>query len=149
VLGAVAAAGGCGGSGGPKACTLIGCHDQFLAGVSSSDGLLPSGMHRIEVLADGASLMCTFTAPLQAAPGGGLMQPSCPTGLTVIVTPAADAQVETISLAGTPAQVHVWQYVDDVAILDAAVAPSYVETQPNGPGCPPICRQASASWTLM
>ena len=33
--------------------------------------------------------------------------------------------VETITVAGTPGQVHAWQYVDDVAILDAAAAPSY------------------------
>ena len=52
------------------------------------------------------------------------------------------------SRAGTPAQVHAWQYVDDVAILDAAAAPSYAETRPNGPECEPVCRQASASWTM-
>jgi hypothetical protein len=44
--------------------------------------------------------------------------------------------------------VHVWQYVDDAPILDAAAAPSYRATTPNGAVCPPVCRQASASWML-
>ena len=46
--------------------------------------------------------------------------------------------VETITVAGTPGQVHAWQYVDDVAILDAAAAPSYEDYCPNGPECEPV-----------
>ena len=52
------------------------------------------------------------------------------------------------TLMGAPGQVHVWQYVDDATILDVAAAPSYQESQPNGPECAPVCRQASLSWTL-
>ena len=51
-------------------------------------------------------------------------------------------------LSGTPGQVHAWQYVDDAPILDVAVAPQYQDSQPNGPGCPPVCRQASLAWTM-
>jgi hypothetical protein len=57
--------------------------------------------------------------------------------------------VESITLTGTPGQVHAWQYVNDVAILDAATAPVYQENRPNGPGCGPVCRQASVSWMLL
>jgi len=53
---------------------------------------------------------------------------------------------ELITVPGTPAQVHVWQYVDDTVILDAATAPSYGEVAPNGRECGPICRQATVSW---
>ena len=129
-----------------KTCALIGCQDQFSAGVSSVNGQLPSGMHRVELLVDGVTMMCTFTIPL---PGGGTGQPTCPAGMNVLITPAADAQVEIITISGAPGQVHAWQYVDDVAILDAAVAPTYHDNQPNGPGCDPTCRQASASWSLL
>jgi hypothetical protein len=164
LLGGVLAAGGCSGT---KACTLIGCLDQFSASVQRADGSFPSGSHRVEVLADGASLTCTFTFPAANASGGGYVYAACPSGLMVSVSPALVCTdvttnaavthqcdpipgqfVESISLTGTPGQVHVWQYVDDAAILDAAAAPTYQDSQPNGPECGPTCRQASASWTM-
>ena len=70
------------------------------------------------------------------------------TSVSIHCDPIPGQFVETIGLTGTPAQVHVWQYVDDAAILDAAAAPTYAEARPNGPECAPVCRQASASWTL-
>jgi len=162
IVGAAATA--CGSaSEGPKSCTLIGCSDVFVATVRSADGSFSSGAHRIETMVDGVSATCRFTFPLATAQGGDTVLAQCG-DMTVMVRPevtctntATSSQcepipgkfIETITLLGTPAQVHVWQYVDDVPILDAAVAPSYMETQPNGPGCGPICQQASASWTLM
>ena len=148
-------------------CTLIGCQDQFSAAVSRADGSFPSGTHRIEILADGASVTCTFAYPLMTGPSGATVSPSCPTGLVVSVEqqqvctqtnenggvastcqPIPGQFFETIRLVGTPAQVHVWQYVDDVALLDAATAPAYQDYFPNGPACGPPCHQASAVWTL-
>ena len=149
LLGGAAAAGGCGG----KVCTLIGCGYGLTASVHSADGRFPSGMHRIELMADGNTWTCTF-----AYPAALQMQPLC-SGIRVefltetICTetrcdPIPGQYVETITVAGTPGQVHVWQYVDDVPILDAAAAPSYEESWPNGPECGPACRQASLSRTL-
>jgi len=141
-----------------KGCTLIGCQDSFGATVRSADGSFPSGAHRVEALADGTSLTCTFVYPDQ-----GASTHLCD-ALDVIVWPETtctdtmmDGAVshscepipgkfyESIALPGTPGQVHVWQYVDDTAVLDAAVAPSYQEFAPNGRECGPICRQATAS----
>jgi hypothetical protein len=109
--------------------------------------------------------MCTFTFA-ESSPGIGWVTPACP-GLNVTVRnaemctethtgnsvsyrcdPIPHQFVETIELTGTPAQVHAWQYVDDVAVLDAAAAPSYADVFPNGPECGAVCRQASASWTM-
>lgn len=159
---AVAASACSSSSSGPKACTLIGCADNFTASAQRADGSIPDGAHRIEVLVDGTTLRCAFTLPL-----AGTTQPACDAGLTVTVVPgqiciqtqgdAASSStcnplpgkfVETVTLSGTPGQVHVWQYVDDAAILDAAVAPQYEERRPNGPECPPVCRQASVAWTM-
>ena len=132
-----------------KACSEVGCRDGFSASVRRADGSFPSGTHRVEILADGVTLMCTFTFPLETLPGGGTATPSCPQGLFVNVAQANPGQfVEGIALSGTPAQVHAWQYVDDAAILDATAAPSYAELRPNGSGCEPVCHQASASWML-
>jgi len=125
-----------------KHCTTRGCYDGFSATVGPGEiGSLPIGTHRLEVIADGVSLTCTFQIP------SGTAATTCSTGLSVLFAPAGQG-VETITVAGTPGQVHAWQYVDDAAILDAAAAPSYEESRPNGPECEPVCRQASASWTL-
>jgi hypothetical protein len=159
-MGGAAAASGCGG----KSCGLVGCLDSFGASVQRADGSFPSGMHRIEILADSTTFRCMFIYPLLIQ-GGAEVQPACDFGLFVSVLPetvCTDTStgqrcdpipgrfVETISLNSTPGQVHAWQYVDDVAILDAAAAPSYQDFYPNGPDCDPVpvCRHASASWTL-
>jgi len=153
---------GCDSSSGPKTCTLIGCLDSFTASAQRADGTIPDGAHRIEILADGKTLKCAFTLPL-----AGTAQPTCDAGLSVVVIPAQicietgngstssstcnpipGKFVENVTLMGTPGQVHMWQYVDDAAILDAAVAPQYQETRPNGPQCEPVCRQASVAWTM-
>ena len=133
-----------------KACTTRGCYDNFSATIKRADGSFPSGTHRIEILADGASLLCTFTFPLETLPTGGTAQPTCASSLNVTVgpDPIPGQFVETITLMGAPGQVHVWQYVDDAAILDAAAAPTYQDYFPNGPECGSPCRQASLSWTL-
>lgn len=132
----------------PYGCTLIGCEDTFTASVASATGSLPNGMHRIEVIADAATLSCAFQIPLERTAEGGEVLPTCSSGLGVLIAPASSPVAETIHLTGTPRQVHAWQYVDDVAILDAAAAPSYQDERPNGPECEPVCRQASVSWTL-
>jgi len=113
-----------------------------------------------------STLTCAFPFPLPPAGGGGT-QPACDSGLTVTISPKESCTdtmqagsvshsctpipgkfFETIGLPGTPAQVHVWQYLDDVPILDVAVTPTYQSYTPNGPECGPVCRQASASWTF-
>lgn len=144
----------------------MGCYDNFAATAKRTDGSFPTGMHRIEILVDGVMQMCAFTFA-ETSPGIATASPSCPAGFTVMVgneqtctetrttgsvslhcDPIPGRFVETITLMGTPAQVHAWQYVDDAAILDAAAAPSYADYFPNGPECGGACRQASASWTL-
>ena len=163
---ACAAAACSGGDSKPKGCTLIGCADNFSASVQRADGSLPDGAHRIEVLVDGTTLKCAFTLPLATPQNGGGV-PACDAGLNVTIVPAQiciETQgssgtsvtcnplpgkfVETVTLLGTPGQVHMWQYVDDAPILDIAVAPQYQDSRPNGPECPPVCRQASVAWTL-
>jgi len=169
IFGVTATAAGCGGGSGsqPRACTLIGCIDNFSASVQRADGSFPSGAHRVEVLADSVDSTCTFTFSPEAIGSNGLLTADCPSGVTVNVAPATSCTTtsgagssssqcnviagqfqETIVVNGAPKQVHAWQYVDDAAILDAAAAPSYTATSPNGPGCGPTCLHATASWTF-
>ena len=150
-----------------KACSTVGCQAQFHATVTRPDGTFPSGIHKIDVTADGTLFTCTFTFPLEILPSGGTADPSCPVGLTVDVVPATSCTtnstdaadtlqctaipgrfVELITVAGIPVHVRVQQSVDGNAVLDETALPSYQPIQPNGPGCEPICQQATQSWTL-
>jgi hypothetical protein len=166
----VAAAVGCARSptSASKACTEIGCVDGFSATVTFGPGAFPMGAHQLDVTADGATLSCAFMVPVPKLPGGGDAGPQCAPGVTLVVgpaarcatvqlpggavgeqcTPIAGASSESITVAGTPAQVTLRQTVAGAVILDRSVAPSYQVSQPNGPGCDPLCQQAAAQWVL-
>lgn len=150
-----------------KACGEVGCQSQLTAVVSASIASLPAGTHRIDVTADGAMSSCTFTFPLETAPGGGLVGPQCSPGLIGFVGPAQqctpfttgdakglrcvplpDQVQESIQIVGTPSMVAVEQSVGGVVILQRSATPAYADNQPNGPGCEPTCRQATAEWSI-
>jgi len=150
-----------------KACTLRGCQDQFHVTVARADGSIPSGTHLVEVTADGTTISCTFQVPLAQQPGGGSAAPQCPQGLGVFIgqassctetdsgttksqtcVPIAGHFFEDITVIGKPTQVHVRMTVDGAAVLDRTETPVYQLNQPNGPGCDPVCQQASAQWTF-
>lgn len=156
--------------GGPfrsKACTLIGCHDQFSATVTASSAEFPAGEHTVTVTTEAGTMSCSFVVPLEMTAGGGVKAPSCMPGLTVSVGPGTvctemvDGGVrslrcdpipgqlkETISVSGAPSSVRVQQSVAGTTILDRSVTPTYNESRPNGPGCDPLCRQAGVEWTV-
>jgi hypothetical protein len=153
--------------GGVHTCPEIGCQDQFTATVHDANGALPTGMHALTVTAGGAVLRCVFTVPLPTRPGGGTAGLDCPAGLQVQVipkitcvttsTPSAKTQScmpvageldELITVMGNPASLHVTQTVDGATYLDQTVTPTYTTSRPNGPGCEPLCSQASAEWVL-
>jgi hypothetical protein len=153
--------------GGAHACSDVGCEDQFTATVHDANGALPSGMHALTVTAGAAILRCVFTVPLATLPGGGTAGLNCPAGLQVQVlpkttcvtsttpsskmqacTPVAGKLDELIIIAGKPASLHVTQTIDGATYLDQTVTPTYTTSRPNGPGCEPLCSQASAEWVL-
>ena len=118
-------------------------------------------------MVDGMASSCTFSFPLQTAPGGGTVAPSCTGGVQLDVQPATncvETQIngattlrcdpipgqfrESLTVHGAPSRIDVRQFLDEVLILDETVMPSYTTWHPNGPDCDPACRQAKASWTL-
>jgi len=150
-----------------KACTEIGCIDQFSATIESPSASLPAGMHRLEVVADGTTLSCTFPVPVEPLPGGGWPGPECSPGLILFVGPAVtcttfetdtakgqrcdpipDRISERFSIAQTPTQVAVTQWAGDTMIFQQTATPTYHVSYPNGPDCDPGCRQASAAWSI-
>ena len=152
---------------GSMACATRGCQDQFTATVSVTSTTVPAGMHSVDVTAEGTMLSCTFAFPPVNLAGGGTVGAQCPIGLTVDIQPTTvctttdtDAAAiercdavpgqftEVIAVLGTPSSVHVQQSVGGTQILDQSATPTYQSNQPNGPGCAPICQQASAAWTI-
>jgi hypothetical protein len=165
VLSAGAAMAGCFTS---KICSLIGCQDQFHATIANTNGSFPSGTQVLDVTADGVTVSCTFQVPpATAQPGGSTVAPECPSGLRVFIAqattctptqtgsttslgcvPIAGHFFEDVTVSGKPAQLRVRLTVDGAVALDRSETPVYHASQPNGPGCEPICQQASADWTF-
>lgn len=96
----------------PRACTLIGCTDGLGVEVSGA----PAGPYRIELEVPGEAQRRVFRCDTPGACAPAFFE----------VTPEV-ATVHLVTAAGTRSQ---------------QVRPAYNVTQPNGPDCPPRCRQA-------
>jgi hypothetical protein len=59
-------------------------------------------------------------------------------------TPIPDRYFASLTLYGTPSALSVVVERDGTAILDQSLTLRYQSERPNGPGCEPLCRQASA-----
>lgn len=96
-----------------QVCTLIGCSDGVTVVVQNA----PPTPYTVQVtLPDGSRR----AARCEAAPG-------CGAGVFVADVSADELTVEVIGSGGRSSQV---------------VRPSYEVSRPNGPSCPPVCRQA-------
>ncbi len=136
-----------------KACTLIGCTDQLTVEVSSSGGATP--VFAADLMVDGRSISCP--APAQGAivtcdasvSIRSYEQHSCTqsvSGNTASQTCLGTGVFgERIVIAGAPALVSVALRNDSSVVAQQTFQPSYAQSQPNGPGCDPICRQASVA----
>lgn len=106
---------------GPRACTLIGCTD----GISVRVAELPQSVYTVELLLpDGEvlSMECLRSAAGVCA-SEVFFDGITPPELAVRLTTASGTRTETFR-------------------------PTYVSHQPNGPGCSPICRQATITMAL-
>lgn len=150
-----------------KACTEVGCNDQLGATIEATSASLPPGMHRLDVVADGTTLSCTFTVPVEPLPGGGLPAPTCSPGLMLSVGPAVtcttfedgsaqgqrcdpipDRVQERLWVGGAPAHITVTQWAGGTMIFQQTASPTYKISYPNGPECGPVCRQGDATWSI-
>ncbi len=144
--------------GGPW-CTEIGCASGLFVTIATSDGTFPAGEHTVEVLLDDRTQRCTFTvlqdggdiSPsvrcdpdilVQIAPKTNCVETRTATSVRRNCTPIDGLFIEKLSIRHTPTFVRVVQRLGDVVLLDARLAPTYQMTQPNGPMCEPVCRQA-------
>lgn len=131
---------------GEKMCTQIGCIDGLQVQVEKATPW-PPGAYTFVVTLDDTTITCTGALPLrpcEEAPSltcdvpdriiigeSGCALPPEQHGFADIHVPSA---VERFALAITH---------DGQPLGGIDVKPTYVTSQPNGPGCEPICRSAS------
>jgi hypothetical protein len=145
---------GCSGKSGE--CTLIGCNDQFIIVIGNASGTRPN--LAADLVIDGRAVSCP-------APGTGT-QVTCDSGVTVSsyeLQACTESQsggmametcvgtgtyAERIVLVGAPKVVSVSLRSSTVTVAQQDFQPAYVSNQPNGLGCDPICKQATATWTI-
>lgn len=109
----------------------------------------PAGDYQMTFDVDGTVVACTGALPLRA----------CEQGPSLVCDPAGRVQVTESGCAlppeqhgwgdvhvdGEPARVQLTIRHGDTVLHTADVRPTYTTSQPNGPGCEPTCRSATAS----
>ncbi len=125
------------------ACTSMGCVDGLH--IDLSPDVWQAGSYRFVVVADGKQTTCEGSLPLRACEQGPSL--SC-TGEGVLIgesgcaLPATQHGFSDIHMQAGPSSVTVTIERDGAEIVRKTFTPAYQEAMPNGPDCPPVCRQA-------
>jgi hypothetical protein len=151
-------------------CTDIGCSDGAFFEIKTADGTWPDGAYTLELSAGGVTHTCSMTLPDDLPSGGSIASIPClpPVGyLGVSLYPITNCTAEgngnsggqtctpipghyTLrgSLPGTPSTLGVRVTRDDGLLTEQTLPLTYTTSQPNGPDCEPVCRQASVELEL-
>lgn len=121
-----------------KACTDIGCVD----GLFFDMALVTPGAWTVTLTADGTPYTCTGEVPFS---GAEACDAPLSWGLSGTALPADDQYIDGLSYFGTASEVSVTVTLDGATVHEAVFTPTWVVSQPNGPGCGPTCTSASAS----
>jgi hypothetical protein len=140
------------GGDGTKVCTMIGCVDGLRIDLQAGGGWAP-GQYTFEFALDGAPVRCSGALPLRACEDGPSLTCDVPDRVQIgesgCALPPEQHGFGDIYIPSGPAQVELSITRDDQPLLSrVTLSPTYTETQPNGPGCEPICRGAAAQITL-
>ncbi len=126
-----------------RACTQIGCQDGLVVRVLPAEAW-PPGQYQFDIGQDGARVACTGTLPLPPCGGQAMV---CDAREPLIVEsgcalePAAHA-FGAVIFSTTPAEVAVVVTHDGKRVGAGHWRPVYQTSQPNGPGCEPVCTNA-------
>lgn len=135
---------------GSFACTEIGCADGLSVQVTPA-APWPPGSYRFLFEVDGEALTCTGALPL---PECGTPAITCDREGIVMITesgcalPPSQHGFGDVHFPGGPETVTVEVQRDGRALARQTFTPTYHTVQPNGPGCEPICTQASEALAL-
>ena len=139
----VAANLGCGSRQKNAACTEMACQNGMRIGFRPSSGVWPKGTYRFQVLADDASTSCTSTIPLPKPSD----KPACAADYLVLeesggALPAGpDQSFGGVQVLRAAEKITVHISRDGHELVTGTYSPNYRSVEPNGPGCPPTCKQ--------
>jgi hypothetical protein len=146
----------------PQHCTMMDCSDQVALSLRAPDGRPPKENLRIEIDADGKTVSCV---PTWSAEGeGGTHQCSDEVAVThQEIRDCKEVKLEhgtsveckgtgkfenLVEIRSTPRRLRVVVKQNDRQIAEKTLDPKYEQLTPNGPGCPPTCRQSRTTWQL-
>lgn len=141
---------GCGGTGTgstePQACTEIGCGPSFH--VEFKRASWPAGKVDIVVVADGTTTNCSVTLPFASCDSGMICDQANPPFLLELsgcALPAAQHAITGVMWSQVgPKQATITVTQDGTMLGTQMFQPTYTMSQPNGPGCEPVCNQAQS-----
>ena len=122
-------------------CTTAGCGSQILFQVRSSTNTFPDGSYEATLTVDSASNACTFEIK-----DGALV--STTAKCDGLLSVSFDSNKLTLAFAGTGEQLVLSLRINDKLALEEITKPTLTEVRPNGPSCPPVCKQGVANLTL-
>lgn len=126
-------------------CTAMGCIDGLHVDFSPNAGW-PSGHYRFIVEAGGKTTTCEGDLPLRACSEGPSLRcdgEGVMIGESGCALPPAEHGFSDLELRDGPAEVRLTIERDGARLVTKSMKPAYRTTQPNGPGCEPVCRQAA------
>lgn len=131
------------------ACTLIGCIDGLTIDMPADQRWEP-GRYVFDVTLDGRSIRCTGALPLKTCEERSL---TCNAGGVMITEsgcamPADSHGFGPIAIASGPSSIALTIRRDGQTIATGDWTPEYKTSRPNGPQCPPVCRQATVTLQL-
>jgi hypothetical protein len=148
-------------------CTEIGCSDAATFSFRTPTGAWQDGEYTLAIRADGTDYDCSFAVPDDLPEMGQPTPLDCMPELAAYVMPEvtcmeirhddAVSQSCTVipgqyyveaSILGTPETVSVSLERDAEVVVEENVVLDYQESRPNGPDCEPLCRQATAAFTV-
>ena len=123
-------------------CTQLACQSGLRVGFRPASGVWPKGKYRFQVIADDSSTMCESDLPLPKA----ATKPSCPVDYALLeesgaLLPAREQAYGGIQILRAAAKITIRVSRDGRELVQGTWSPAYRQVEPNGPGCPPTCKQ--------
>lgn len=128
-----------------RICTMIGCLDGLRVALER-DAPWPAGSYRFELRLDGDLVTCEGVLPLGPCGEAGVTcsDPEVAVSTTGCARPPAEHGFPDVTFgAHLPATVEITVERDGTPLASGRFTPTYRASQPNGPGCAPLCCQAS------
>lgn len=132
---------------GPKMCTQIGCLNGLQVELAKATPWAP-GAYTFALALDGTAVTCTGALPLRPCDAGPSITCDIPDRVLIGESGCALAPDQhgfaNIHVPSAVATFGLTITRDGEQLVATELTPTYVESQPNGPGCEPICHSASA-----